>query len=97
MGADQLHALFGGLRQGLGATLISRFSALPLSENDEVVCRPIKDPVVSRQLFVASSSERPKTTAQHTVIRAVQDLVLESLASGQLPGARAAEPRKTDA
>ena len=84
-----LHALFGGLRLGLGATLISRFSALPLSRNGEVVCRPINDPVVSRQLFVASSSERPKTTAQQTVVRTVQDLILESLASGDLPGAQA--------
>lgn len=88
-----LHALFGGLRLGLGATLISRFSALPLSRNGEVVCRPINDPVVSRQLFIASSSERPKTTAQQTVFRAVQDLILESLASGDLPGARVASSR----
>lgn len=92
-----LHALFGGLRLGLGATLISRFSALPLSENDEVVCRPIKDPVVSRQLFVASSSERPKTTAQKAVARTVQTLMIESLASGDLPGARTAGSRETDA
>ena len=83
-----LHALFGGLRLGLGATLISRFSALPLSQSGDVVCRPINDPIVSRQLFVASSSERPKTTAQMTVIRTVQNLILESLTSGSLPGTR---------
>ena len=61
-----LHALFAGLRLGLGATLISQFSALPLSRSGE--SRPINDPVVSRQLFVASSAERSKTTAQKTVI-----------------------------
>ena len=83
-----LHALYAGLRLGLGATLVSEFSALPLSRNDDVVCRPINDPVVSRQLFVTSSSERPKTTAQQTVLRVVQELMLESLASGDLPGAR---------
>jgi len=83
-----LHALFAGLRLGLGATLISRFSALPLTRSGDVVCRPITDPIVSRQLFVASSSERPNTTAQQTVVRTVQDLILESLASGNLPGAR---------
>ena len=83
-----LHALFAGLRLGLGATLVSEFSALPLSRNGNVVCRPINDPVVSRQLFVASSSERPKTTAQQTVVRVVRELMLESLASGDLPGAR---------
>jgi len=83
-----LHALSAGLRLGLGATLISQFSALPLSRNGEVVCRPINDPVVSRQLFVASSSERPKTIAQQTVIRTVQDLIIENLACGKLPGAR---------
>ena len=85
-----LHALFGGLRLGLGATLISRFSALPLSRSGAVVCRPITDPVVSRQLFVASSSERPKTTAQQIVVRTVQDLINESLTAGNLPGARIA-------
>ncbi|MCI5042410.1 MAG: hypothetical protein MRY81_22410, partial [Donghicola eburneus] len=87
-----LHSLFAGLRLGLGATLISRLSALPLTRNGEVLCRPINDPVVSRQLFIAASSERPKTTAQKTVVRAVQDLILESLASGELPGARATSP-----
>ena len=85
-----LHALFAGLRLGLGATLISQFSALPLFRSGDVVCRPINDPVVSRQLFVASSAERSKTTAQKTVISAVQDLILEGLAAGDLPGARAA-------
>lgn len=83
-----LHALFAGLRLGLGVTLISQYSALPLTQKGDVVCRPINDPVVSRQLFVASSSERPKTTAQQTVIRAVQDLMFESLNSGAIPGAR---------
>ncbi|MGB1159924.1 MAG: LysR family transcriptional regulator [Alphaproteobacteria bacterium] len=84
-----LHALFAGLRLGLGATLVSQFSALPLAETGVVVCRPINDPVVTRQLFVTSSAERPKTTAQQTVIRVVQDLILENLAAGTLPGARA--------
>lgn len=83
-----LHALFAGLRLGLGATLVSEFSALPLVKNGDVVCRPINDPVVSRQLFVASSSERPKTTAQQTVVRAIQELFSASLAAGDLPGAR---------
>ena len=87
-----LHSLFAGLRLGLGATLISRLSALPLTRNGEVLCRPINDPVVSRQLFIAASSERPKTTAQKTVVRSVQDLILESLASGELPGARSTSP-----
>ena len=84
-----LHALHAGLRLGLGATLISRFSALPLTRTGDVVCRPINDPIVSRQLFIASSSERPKNTAQQTVVRTVQELIFESLASGKLPGARA--------
>lgn len=84
-----LNSLFAGLRLGLGATLISRLSALPLTREGEVLCRPINDPVVSRQLFIASSSERPKTTAQKTVVRTVQDLILENLAAGNLPGARA--------
>ena len=72
------------------ATLISQLSALPLSRSGDVVCRPINDNVVSRQLFVASSAERSKTTAQKTVISVVQDLILEGLAAGDLPGARAA-------
>ena len=84
-----LHALFAGLRLGLGATLISQFSALPLTRSGDVLCRPISEPVVTRQLFIASSSERPKTTAQKTVVRTVKDLILENLASGNLPGARA--------
>ena len=54
------------------------------------MCRPINDNVVSRQLFVALSAERSKTTAQKTVISVVQDLILEGLAAGDLPGARAA-------
>ena len=84
-----LHALFAGLRLGLGSTLISQFSALPLTRSGDVLCRPISEPVVTRQLFIASSSERPKTTAQKTVVRTVKDLILENLASGNLPGARA--------
>ena len=88
-----LHALFAGLRLGLGATLISRFSALPLTRTGEVICRQISDPTVTRQLFIASSSERPKTTAQLTVIKVAQNLILENLASGNLPGARSSLPK----
>ena len=83
-----LHALYAGLRLSLGATLISKFSALPIIRTSDVLCRPIIDPVVTRQLFIVSSSERPKTTAQQTVVRMVQELIHESLASGNLPGAR---------
>ena len=83
-----LHALHAGLRLGLGATLISKFSALPLIRTGDVLWRPISDPVVTRQLFIMSSSERPKTTAQQTVVRMVEDLILESVASGDLPGVR---------
>ena len=88
-----LHALFAGLRLGLGATLISRFSALPLTRTGEVICRQISDPTVTRQLFIAYSSERPKTTAQLTVIKVAQNLILENLASGNLPGARSSLPK----
>ena len=84
-----LHALYAGLRLGLGATLISKFSAQPLTQNGEVLCRPIIEPVVTRQLFIVTSSERPKTTAQQFVVRTAQNLILENLASGSLPGARA--------
>ena len=83
-----LHALYAGLRLGLGATLISQFSALPLTRSGDVLCRPISEPVVSRQLFIASSSERPKTTAQKTLVRTLKEIILESLSSGNLPGAR---------
>ena len=68
-----LHALYAGLRLSLGATLISKFSALPIIRTSDVLCRPIIDPVVTRQLFIVSSSERPKTTAQQTVVRMVQN------------------------
>ena len=74
----------------LSALPLSRSPALPLSRSGDVVCRPINDNVVSRQLFVALSAERSKTTAQKTVISVVQDLILEGLAAGDLPGARAA-------
>lgn len=87
-----LHALFAGLRLGLGATLISKFSAFPLSQNGEVVCRPINDPIVSRRLFIITSSERPKTTAQQTVVRTLKEFFLDGLGSGKLPGARAPIP-----
>ena len=83
-----LHALYAGLRLGLGATLISQFSALPLTRSGDVLCRPISEPVVSRQLFIASSSERPKTSAQKTVVRTLKEIILESLSFGNLPGAR---------
>ena len=89
-----LHSLHAGLRLSLGATLISRFSALPLTQNGDVLCRPIVEPVVSRQLFIASSSERPKTTAQEAVVRTLHDLIKESLDSGNLPGARAILSKK---
>ena len=65
-------------------------SEAALTRSGDVLCRPISEPVVTRQLFIASSSERPKTTAQKTVVRTVKDLILENLASGNLPGARAA-------
>ena len=64
-----LHALFAGLRLGLGATLISQFSALP-SRDGDVLCRPISEPVVTRQLFIRQV--RAKTTAQKTVVRTVK-------------------------
>ena len=84
-----LHALYAGLRLGLGATLISQFSALPLTRSGDVLCRPISEPVVSRQLFIASSSERPKTIAQKVLVRTLKEIILESLSFGNLPGARA--------
>ena len=55
-----LHALYAGLRLGLGATLISQFSALPLLRNGDVLCRPISEPVVSRQLFYCVKFRKAK-------------------------------------
>lgn len=75
-----LHSLYAGLRQGLGATLVSKLSALPLWQNGDVVCRPIVDPVVSRRLFVATSTERAVTTAQKTVATLAHNILSEMLA-----------------
>ncbi|MEO0959234.1 MAG: LysR substrate-binding domain-containing protein, partial [Pseudomonadota bacterium] len=83
-----LHSLYSGLRLGLGATLISRFSAQPLWREGAVVCRTISDPVVTRRLFIALSSERPMTTAQKTVVEVARDLILESVAKDAWPGTR---------
>jgi len=63
-----LNALYSGLKQGLGATLISKFSALPLWRENKVVCRPVANPNVTRQLCIAVSSDRPVTTAQKVVM-----------------------------
>lgn len=83
-----LHSLFAGLKLALGATLISRFSALPLLRTGAVVCRPITDPTVTRRLSIATSSERPTTTAQKAVIGVARGLIREGVASKSLPGAR---------
>jgi LysR family nitrogen assimilation transcriptional regulator len=83
-----LHSLFSGLELGLGATLISKFSALPLWRQGKVVCRPVVEPVVSRQLCIASSSERPVTTAQKVVMDIAARCVNEAVASGDWPDTR---------
>lgn len=83
-----LHSLYAGLRLGLGATLISRFSAGPLRRERAVLCRTISDPVVARRLYIATSAERPVTTAQEAVVNAARDLILESLSTDIWPGTR---------
>jgi len=83
-----LDSLFSGLRLGLGATLISQFSAWPLRQEGHVLCRPIVDPVVTRRLVVAVSAERPTTTAQLLVADAAGGLILAQATQRDLTGTR---------
>ena len=71
--------------------MISEFSASPLVCKGEVVCRPIVDPVVTRRLFIAVSSERPTTTAQRAVVEVARDLILESVGKNTLASTRPVE------
>lgn len=87
-----LTSLYAGLEQGLGATLVSKFSALPLWRAGKVVCRPIVDPNVTRRLFVAVSAERTTTTAQKVVRDMAADIVREKVGSQQWPDTIALEP-----
>lgn len=83
-----LHSLHSGLELGLGATLISKFSALPLWRQNKVVCRPIVNPNVTRQLCIASNSERPVTTAQKVVMDIVASYINEAVVGGDWPDTR---------
>lgn len=89
-----LHSLYAGLKLGLGATLISKFSALPLWRDGTVVCRRINAPVVTRRLSIALSAERPTTTAQLAVAHAARDLFLEGFGEHAFPGARSIHKSK---
>ena len=83
-----LQSLFSGLEQGLGATLVSRFSALPLLRSKKVVCRDIADPAISRRLFLATSAERPATAAQALVADIAAGFVARQVGGGEWPGTR---------
>ena len=83
-----LNALYAGLELGLGATLISKFSALPLWRERKVHCRRIVEPDVKRKLCIAVSSERPVTSAQQTVIDVASDYITRSVKEGIWPDTR---------
>ncbi len=87
-----LQSLYAGLELGLGATLISKFSAMPLWRAGKVVCRPILDPVVTRRLFITVSSDRPTTTARKVVMEATRALVEQSVTSKDWPDTRLISP-----
>ena len=83
-----LPALYSGLELGLGATLISKFSALPLWREKKVVCRPVIDPSVSRQLCIATNAERPGTTAQQVVMEIAGACITDAVRQGHWPDTR---------
>ncbi len=89
-----LHSLYCGLEQGIGATLISKFSALPLWRQGKVACRRVVKPNVTRRLFVATSAERPVTNAQNVVIEQAMACIRASVASKEWPDTRMVAPEE---
>ena len=87
-----LHSLYCGLEQGIGATLISKFSALPLWRQGKVVCRRVAEPNVTRRLFVATSAERPITNAQNVVIEQAMACIRANVTSKEWPDTRLVAP-----
>ncbi|MEX0339936.1 MAG: LysR family transcriptional regulator [Arenibacterium sp.] len=83
-----LISLYSGLEHGLGATLVSKFSALQLWKAGKVVCRPITEPGVSRQLFVSVSAERTMTTAQKVVRDMATEIIREKVVEQEWPETR---------
>ena len=89
-----LHSLYCGLEQGIGATLISKFSALPLWRKGKVVCRRVVKPNVTRRLFVTASAERPITTAQSVVIEQAMACIKARVANKEWPDTRIVGPEE---
>ena len=89
-----LHSLYCGLEQGIGATLISKFSALPLWRQGKVVCRRVVEPNVTRRLFVAASAERPITHAQNVVFEQAVACIRASVTRKKWPDTRLVEPER---
>lgn len=87
-----LNSLYAGLEHGIGATLVSKFSALSLWRQGKVVCRRIVDPGVTRRLFIAASAERPITTAQNVVMEQAMAYIREKVACTDWPDTRQVSP-----
>ena len=87
-----LHSLHRGLEQGIGATSILKFSALPLWRQGKVVCRRAVEPNVTRRLFVAASAERPATSAQNVVIEQAMACIRANVSSKEWPDTRLVAP-----
>lgn len=83
-----LPALYAGLELGLGATLISKFSAQPLWRDGKVVCRPLVSPRVTRRLCIASSAERPLANAQKVVRQVAARCIADAVKEQRWPDTR---------
>ncbi|HEX2137008.1 MAG TPA: LysR substrate-binding domain-containing protein [Microvirga sp.] len=92
---DSLQACLGLVQQGAGYTVLPYASIHRQAAAGELVAIPIVEPRMTRQLVLATSTQRPTTPTTRALAQTVSQLVRDLVASGiWLPRAGASSSRQ---
>ncbi len=98
---DSLSATLDLVERDVGYAILPYASVIRRVQSGNLVCMPIVKPRMSRQLVLATSTQRPTTIATRSLARTVKDLVRDLVAEGVWmphvdPGCAAALPDTTE-
>ncbi len=79
---DSLSATLDLVERGVGYGILPYASVIKQVRAGSLVCMPIVEPRMSRQLVLATSTQRPTTIATRSLARTVKELVRDLVAEG---------------
>ncbi len=79
---DSLSATLDLVERGIGYGILPYASVIKQLRAGSLVCMPIVEPRMSRQLVLATSTQRPTTMATRSLARTVKELVRDLVAEG---------------